>query len=108
MSALVGHCPACGRQSLFQGMGGHITCGHLECPRPTAVDELLQDDEREHIVYFEEHSFVIRHPLRERLQDELVQCVLTEHIASLPEPPVEPGRYRAMAMIGGLWKWEPA
>lgn len=36
-----GHCPACGRESLFLGAEGHVTCAILACPNPCAADELL-------------------------------------------------------------------
>ena len=106
MSALVGYCPACGRETLYQGMGGHITCGHLECPRPTAVDELLQDRETDHIVYLGEHTFTVRHPLRERIGDELLDCQLHSWIADLDGPPAVPGKYQALEREGG-WAFIP-
>ncbi|MFC8008712.1 DUF6085 family protein [Streptomyces cinereoruber] len=36
-----GYCPACRGESLFLGSGGHVTCSRLDCPAPTAVDDLL-------------------------------------------------------------------
>lgn len=36
-----GRCPACGWTSLFLGDGGHPTCSRLECPNPSAADQLL-------------------------------------------------------------------
>jgi hypothetical protein len=27
-------CPACGKEGLFVGKGGYITCSHLDCPNP--------------------------------------------------------------------------
>lgn len=36
-----GRCPACGGQSLFLGSGGYVTCSRIECPDPTAADDLL-------------------------------------------------------------------
>lgn len=37
-----GHCPACGRQSLFLGSGGHVTCSTIDCRNPSAADEVLR------------------------------------------------------------------
>lgn len=102
---IVGYCPmGCG-QTLFPAEGGHITCRRLDCPRPTAVDDLLEDRETEHIVQFDVGAFTVRHPLRERLDDALLACELHEHIAGLAGPPVQPGRYRARE-VGGQWTWE--
>lgn len=36
-----GRCPACRGASLFLGAGGHVTCSRIDCPGPTAADELL-------------------------------------------------------------------
>lgn len=101
-----GNCPmGCG-QTLFLGDGGHITCSKADCPRPSAVDELLHDRETEHIVELGETSFTVRHPLRERLDDALMECGLHSRIAAGSGPPVPPGRYRACEPgVGGV-VWE--
>lgn len=36
-----GRCPACNGSSLFLGSGGYVTCARLDCPDPTAADDLL-------------------------------------------------------------------
>lgn len=36
-----GRCPACAGAGLFLGSGGHVTCPRLDCPNPTAADDLL-------------------------------------------------------------------
>ena len=41
MTGIQGRCPACGWASLFLGDGGHVTCSRLECPNPSAADDLL-------------------------------------------------------------------
>jgi hypothetical protein len=97
-----GHCPACGWASLFIGEGGYLTCSRLECPQPDAVHRILADSETEHLVQFDDDGFTVRHPLRERLDDALMQCDLHRHCASLPGPPDAPGRYRAVEQ-GGDW-----
>ncbi|MGI5288050.1 DUF6085 family protein [Nonomuraea polychroma] len=102
---IVGNCPmGCG-QTLFVADGGYITCSFIRCARPTAVADLLEDRETEHIVQFDADTFTVRHPLRERLDDALLACELHEHIAGLDGPPVQPGRYRARA-VGQRWTWE--
>jgi hypothetical protein len=84
----------CG-QTLFVGSGGYLTCSWIECPRPDAVSDLLDDDETQHLVTFGPHDFTIRHPLRERLDDALMACQLHTYCAELDGPPVQLGRYRA-------------
>lgn len=32
-----GRCPACNRESLFLGAGGHLTCSSLDCPMPDTM-----------------------------------------------------------------------
>jgi Family of unknown function (DUF6085) len=108
-----GYCPmGCG-PTLTLGAGGCITCTHLDCPRPDAVTGLLADREAEHIVLFSETEFTVRHPLRERLDDALMECELHKDIAAMAGPPVRPGTYRARwlgygtATPGyGRWTWE--
>ena len=36
-----GRCPACSRTTLILGVGGYVTCSHLECPDPSAASDLL-------------------------------------------------------------------
>ena len=102
-----GYCPfGCG-QTLFLADGGCVTCSYVHCPRRDEVTALLADKETEHIVLFEETTFSIRHPLRERHDDEFMTCELHEYCKALDGPPVQPGRYRATGR-GGRWTWEPA
>ncbi|WP_282790867.1 DUF6085 family protein [Streptomyces sp. CC224B] len=42
--AVQGRCPACRSASLFLGAGGHVTCARLDCPDPSAADELLHGE----------------------------------------------------------------
>lgn len=103
---VVGYCPACGGESLFLAAGGYVTCSRLECPRPAAVDELLEDRETEHIVVLRDRDFTVRHPLRERLDDQLLTCVIHQRITSLNGPPAQLGTYRVTVLPGGSWMWE--
>lgn len=91
-----GYCPACGGNSLIRASGGHITCSRIDCPNPTAADEILADRETEHVVQLDVATFTVRHPLRERLNDELMDCELHNWIADLSGPPRIPGRYRVI------------
>lgn len=108
MNEVVGYCPACGAASLFLADGGYITCSRLECSRPTAADELLADRETDHVVVLRERDFTVRHPLRERLDDELLTCDVHERIKALSGPPAKPGTYRVTVLPGGSWMWEEA
>ncbi len=103
--AVAGHCPmGCGT-TLFVGSGGHITCSYIPCPDPCAVDQILGDAETEHVVEFRAGEFTVRHPLRERIGDALLTCSLHTHLAGLPGPPVQLGRYRAR-FDGVAWAWQ--
>lgn len=102
---VAGYCPmGCG-QTLILAAGGCVTCCRLECPRPDAVTELLDDPETEHLVDFGAERFTVTHPLREH-RDELLTCALHEYISGLDGPPVQPGRYRAIRS-GDRWTWQP-
>jgi hypothetical protein len=105
---IAGNCPmGCG-ESLFLGAGGCITCSRIDCPRPTAVDELLAERESEHIVVFTPTNFSIQHPLHERLDGALFDCELHGWISRLSGPPVVSGRYRATRQGLGDWHFEEA
>jgi hypothetical protein len=41
---VAGHCPACRRESLFLGDGGHVTCARDECLNPSAADQQLHGE----------------------------------------------------------------
>jgi hypothetical protein len=101
-----GYCPmGCG-QTLFLGSGGYVTCSWAKCPRPTAVADLLEDKETEHLVELGATSFSVQHPMRERLDGELFRCDVHERIAALDGPPREPGTYRVYVPDNGTWAWE--
>lgn len=107
MTAVDGFCPmGCG-PNLFLDEAGRVTCSLVDCPRPDAAAAILDDRETEHLVTFSPTAFTVRHPLRERLDDALMECQLHEHIAGLDGPPVKPGLYRALAEDVGEWSWWP-
>lgn len=94
MTPLHGHCPhGCG-ETLFV-YDGRIICAGEACDDDEAVNKILQDGETEHIVRFSRHSFTVRHPLRERIGDELMNCEVHLECGALMGPPEgEPGLYR--------------
>lgn len=104
--AVDGFCPmGCGQTLEHCGSDGAVLCTAARCPRRSAVHELLQDQETEHVVQFDDVGFTIRHPLHERLDDALLQCDLHLYCASLDGPPEDVGRYRARATAAG-WTFE--
>lgn len=105
---IIGLCPmGCG-ETLFVASGGFITCSYIKCPRPDAVSTILAERETEHIVQLLPHDFSILHPLRERLDNELLRCDLHAYLRGLDGPPRQPGRYCARKAIDGSWTWERA
>jgi hypothetical protein len=97
MTTVKGYCPmGCG-ETLTLGAGGYITCSSLECERPDAVTEILEDRETQHIITLGAIEFTIKHPLRERLDDALLKCRLHAELSSADGPPHKPGTYRVNA-----------
>lgn len=91
---VAGFCPyGCG-ETLIVGHGGHITCSHLGCERPEAVNEILETRETEHTVVIREDGFSLMHPLRERCEDELFCCSVHKKLTQLESAPMKPGKYR--------------
>src|SRR5689334_22977084 len=91
-----GFCPmGCG-ETLFVAEGGYITCSFVACTNPTAVADILEDRETQHVVELHDASWSVKHPLRERLDDAIVECELGEYLAALDGPPRAPGRYHAV------------
>ena len=73
-----------------------IQCAAEECPDRQAAWTILSDAETEHIVTFTGEGFTIRHPLKERLDDRLMRCMLHRYLTVLGQRPVSrDGRYRA-------------
>lgn len=105
-----GHCPmGCG-ETLFIGSSGYVTCSVIGCSAPTAVSDILDDSESEHLVTLSDEgpSFTIRHPLRERLGSALEDCALHAYLAGLDGPPRRAGRYRVtVPVIGHGWHFAP-
>ena len=101
-----GFCPmGCGETLRLSG-GGTVICFGRDCPRPTAVSELLKDNETEHIVQLDANGWMVRHPLWERIAGRLESCSLADDL-NLNGPPVSnPGRYRVHRGEAG-WELVP-
>lgn len=88
-----GYCPmGCGQTLVIHD--GCVTCQSPECPRPSAVAEILADSETDHIAEIEENHFTLLHPLRERLDHGVLECFVYNRLHTLSEPPWPNGRYR--------------
>ena len=87
---------------------GVIRCTNGDCPAPAAVSEIIADGETGHVVALRRTDFSIKHPLRERLDDALLDCPLHDDLEALDGPPHPPGTYRVSAIEGsphGGWTW---
>jgi hypothetical protein len=112
---VAGYCPyGCG-QTLHLGATGFVMCGNPGCRRPTAVAELLEDREIEHLVTLTvDRGFTVRHPLRERLGNALMTCQLHADLTGMDAMPRLPGvRYRVTPNPAAeplpphsAWLWE--
>lgn len=109
MILLEGYCPACGSQTLYaeeMRAVNRIICMGDNCPDPHSVHRILEDAETEHVVQFSGAGFTIRHPLRERIDDGLMDCELHLAAMDMPGPPEgRPGRFRAL-LKDGRWEFE--
>jgi hypothetical protein len=104
--SVAGVCPACGHRALILHPSGVIGCNAPDCPRPTALAELL-DGERgpTHLVDLAESSYAMAHPMIERLDGVLFDCPLHRQLAALDGPPAPPGRYEVERDGEGVWRW---
>lgn len=99
-----GYCPmGCG-DTLFLGAGGYVTCSYINCPRPDAVADIIAECETEHIVTVYRDTWSAKHPLRERLNNELLTCGIGDDLQSRKGPPRRPGTYRVVR-DGNGWSW---
>lgn len=90
-----GYCPACGAAELVMDYAtANLRCDGPGCPRPTAAHEILQDSRTEHEVTFTADGFTLRHPMRERLDDDLLTCEIHRMLMRNEAPPLAPGTYR--------------
>lgn len=74
-------CPVCG-SDLAVDQRRQLLCTDRACTRPSAAAELLSEGETEHIVTLSEDGYSVKHPIRERLDDELLDCWLADQVAA--------------------------
>jgi hypothetical protein len=93
---VVGYCPmGCGPR-LHVMSGGMIMCLAEGCPDPSAVTAILSERETLDVVTFDEDSFNVLHPLRERIGRALLTCPVAAACARLSGPPDSGnGQFRA-------------
>ncbi|OZF00871.1 hypothetical protein CH300_20025 [Rhodococcus sp. 15-1154-1] len=97
---VAGYCPmGCG-DSLQLTDYGVIVCADVRCPNRTAAARVLEENETEHIATFDEDSFTLRHPLRERFDGQLDACRWHSFLAAYDRPPFGPGQYRMTTAAG--------
>jgi len=110
MPNVLGWCPmGCGQTLGLHEDDGRVLCSDQTCPCPDAVNQILADQESEHQVRFDPPGggFTIRHPLRERVNDALLDCELHAYCEDLDGPPIAPGLYRATwSGERARWEWE--
>lgn len=106
MILIDGFCPMCGSQTLYaeeMRVVNRIICIGDDCPDPQATHRILSDSSTDHLVTFTGSGFTIRHPLRERIDDALMDCELHLHLMSMPGPPEgRPGVFQ-ISGEGGNW-----
>jgi hypothetical protein len=102
-----GICPACGTANLVLH-DDKVRCEKSGCPRPDTVWMLLSDTEVEHIVRVNKHDFTVRHPLRERVGTELLDCLMHAMVADDLEEHDDTalGTYRVWLGFDGGLLWE--
>jgi hypothetical protein len=107
MILVAGFClMGCG-ETLILGEGRAVVCCARGCPRPFAVAEILADPEVQHVVEVTADGWSAKHPLRERLDDMLLSCGVSDAVLAWTAP--GPGRYRVHCPPGDppMWVWEP-
>lgn len=106
---LQGHCPQCGAEELYRGFAGKVRCGNTLCEAPDAAHRLLTDPELGHhlVKVTEAHrgaqtvkGWTLRHPLVERLDDDLFTCGLHLWLAQSGVDDLDPGVYRIETVDG--------
>ncbi len=92
--SVAGVCPACGKRALCVDLDGALTCMFQDCPRPTALAELLELEQGpRHIVELDEVGHAVQHPMIERLDEGVFNCKLYIWLTLLTDAPKPPGRY---------------
>lgn len=79
-----GFCPACGEKKLhIHSDVGMVHCLNPECPDQSAAGKILADPEIHHLVTFKDNHYNLKHPLRERIGDKLLDCTVSRWLFSM-------------------------
>ena len=110
MPRIGGYCPmGCG-ETLHLSTAGLAVCSDIDCPNPSAADNLLAAcAETRHIVTIADSGqHDVDHPLIEHADGTERGCDLPAYIGRLPAAVLRPGRYRVRRLAAGMssWGWE--
>jgi hypothetical protein len=101
---IAGYCPlGCG-ETLYTAHGIKIMCSDPACPDPDAAQKILNEPETEHLVTIAGDGYSVKHPLRERIDNALLDCAAGKH-AGYYGAGMTPGRYRLHAPFAD-WEWQ--
>lgn len=105
---VTGYCPACGKAELqLRKADGVILCTASPCPNPAAAHAVLADPEIHHVVRFDDQGwFNVKHPLRERVDSELLDCAVHEAVVDAIENGMIPQDSYRLKQDGDQWEWE--
>ena len=94
-----GFCPmGCG-ETLRIAPRGEIFCGNLpNCPDPRAVEKILADPETSHVIRVDYSGWTLKHPLRERVDNGLLDCNDSRMMEDVLDLGV--GTYRSVVVNG--------
>lgn len=119
--AIGGFCPACGGKNTIlaprHATLGVLHCSAEGCPDKMAAAKILSEPEIHHVVNFNgEGYFNVKHPLRERIDDQLLNCEIHDVIIAECQhygvPGKGPWRIRKRDDVPGEeanewpWLWE--
>lgn len=94
-SIVRGYCPmGCGQSLILEG--ARVRCEDFACSNPEAVQRILDNPETEHIVRISLGDVSVKHPLRERVEDDLFECPIF-HTVTREAYAYDPGTYRVYA-----------
>lgn len=97
-----GFCPmGCG-ETLRLSPNGKVFCRGLSCPDHEAVSKILSDSETTHVIRVGGGTRTIKHPLRERVEDDLLYRCDTNNEMFAHVQHLDPGVYRYVA---GDWRY---
>lgn len=83
----------CGH-TIYLTLDGQLVCGNGSCPDRLAAHKLLHEPERDHVATVEDGRFNLKHPLRERINDDLLSCSIHARLSKLRALPSTSGAYR--------------